>query len=656
MSTIKDIFGFFLQSAPVPHYILFIALILIVLAGVFIYVILFNSTKESKKLNLDLNDLKKTNEEIANEVSVLKSTKKRLMQEIENKKEEDPETLNSREYDNIFKQNKELIFLSKDFLVGDFIDLVKKYYPQKLNLKQKKVETPFSIQNRLKTILIQLEKVETLASVYHFKFSVDYYYQKVYYFLGQHEFYSAIEELRLALTVFAKEDNFYIYLVQLLMTVGQYEQANEAINTFLDYQVGYVPAYEWLIANFIELKKYKEAEGVCLKLLELKSTPEYESLLAYIYLLEGFISKAENRYETISARAEFPALTLFYLGKIDESQGKYKEALKKYLKLYNKGERNYVLLKNIVSLSSLFSQIEQCKKIIKEIQFYPDVDPEIFYLYIQNYNKKHKNILFFTDIIETLNNQRKIDYRLLNILGQFYLLLHKKQEALDSFNQSFQENPTYTPVLMNLVKWYLSAGDFEKAKEYLDKGFEVSPHSSDFSLLLSEYYYKQKDFESSKKILSEILDKEPSNILLYNRIGLVYLKEKNYTEALVWLHKLEEYEIKNVELLRNLGFAYLKLGNYTEAIAYYLKVLQMDAGNIDAYNNLGVIYSMKKEFKKAKKYLNKARQVDPNSKETNYNLALLYEKINKENSVKYYSKYKELIKKDLRPNESRTEE
>ena len=56
----------------------------------------------------------------------------------------------------------------------------------------------------------------------------------------------------------------------------------------------------------------------------------------------------------------------------------------------------------------------------------------------------------------------------------------------------------------------------------------------------------------------------------------------------------------------------------------------------------------------APKRPNDPMQIDPNSKETNYNLALLYEKINKENSIKYYSKYKDLIKEDHSADESKT--
>ncbi len=640
----KEILAFLLQKGqPNLYWIIIITVALIIL--IMLLLLLRKKQSEAFSAEKELQTLKIKEEENSKQTEQLTKEKNRLLFEIDNvKKSSSPqETESSTGQESLFLQNKELIFLSKDYLINDFLGLVKQYFPQKLELKSSKIELNVDTERKFEQILLQLDKIEKLAPQYTYHFPLDYYYQKMIYCVGLRNFEQLEIILRETLAFYPQNKDLHFFQIRILTIMYRDKECLEQLESFLELHPGEIDAREILVKILIRQNSYKKAETECRKLMELKLDRSYKALLGYIYYLQGFLSKSEEIYEELSTSPENDLCQL-YLARIDEDQGRIKEAQTRYHKLYNSGCRDQDLLKHLIHANSQFGQNGQNKKIFEEVRKNADIDAELIISYLHSTILPHQEFLSIYNYLKDLSTQRGTDYKMFDALGVLLIKYQKFNEAKTAFEKSHSLQESGRESIIQLARLEMDDKNLPIAKEYIDQFSGQWPHDSEGQILLALYQRLSGDIDSAKKTLSEIANKDPGHIELYPSLGQAYLKLQDYPEALFYFTKLEETKHHSETLFQDIAFTYYSLNQFDDAVEYYHKVLEINNKNLDAYNNIGVIYSARNEFKKAKKYFHEAIQINPESIQTNYNLALLYKKINQENSVKYYAKYKELIK------------
>jgi len=543
-------------------------------------------------------------------------------------------------------QNKELVYLTKEYLVNDFISLIASRFPQEFNLRAKTVELDVKEGKRLESIIGQLGKIEAMASRYQYKFPLAYYYQKAWYRQGIRDYQGMLTDLREAIAMFHQEDSLYIGITRLLTVMNRNSEAVNFCTQYLGLRPTHADTIRLLVRNLIELKEYKKAEEQCRLLLELTASASDRGLLGYICHLEGYLSRSEEIFEDI-AKTGGSEEAARYLALIEEEKGQCKEAHHRIQKAWNREPLDYDAVKACIRLNSMFGYTNQNKKIIEAVRFNGDLDPEIVVLYVQNNTADHAELTLYRDILRKTCEQRGIDSRAWTWLGIFQLKMENWSEAREALQNALADADAPDSARLAMARLWIQQKDFEKARGLIDAVISADPSSLEGRSLLGEYFAILGDAAEAEKIARALADSHARNVHLFERLGLLYLRQKNWKESLYFFNQMEEQGLKNTVLFKNIAFSYFGLEDYENAVRYYNRILEINPTNIDALNNLGVIYSIRKEYRRARKFFQRALQINPESKETNFNLALLYKRINQENSARHYAKYKDLIKQQV---------
>gem|GEM_PF-4550261 len=638
----KQITSFLLQNSN-PNIFWIIPATLFVLTFIFLIILLKNKNSEKTALSLEIEELKKKEEELTKKASLLLQEKNRILSESHSHSQnvipENPE----QEGSTLLIENKELVFLTKEYLVTDFLVLVKQNFPQNLDFSSKQVDLSYETEKRFSLLLEQLERIEKLATRYSYQFPLDYYQKKMIYALGMRNFGALEEILTKTLSFYPQNKEYHFFHIRLLALMHRDDETLSELESYLEKYPGEIEAREILVNILLRQENYKKAEIECRKMMELKIDVSYKAMLGYIFSLQGFISKAEEIQEELHNIPE-NSQAQFYLGLMDELRGKNKEALTRYQKLYQSGNRDQDILARLITLNAQISQSAQNRKIFEDIRNVATLDAETCISYIRTTEFSHNDFISLSEMIKTICDQRVKDFRMYDALGELMLNHQNLLEARNAFQKSHEIYPSGKDALMQLAQLDLDDKNLDSAKDRIDQLKSKWPTDAKIRILLGVWNTYSGDEEASRKILADVHESHPGKMDLYPSLGKAYMKLKDFKEALYYFIRLEDSKQKSETLFRDMAYCYYGLNQLDDALSYYHKILEINSKNLDAYNNIGVIHSERAEFKKAKKYFHEALQINPESVQTNYNLALLYKKINQENSVKYYAKYKELIK------------
>ena len=602
-----------------------------IIAVIFLIILLKKRTEVTISLFEELEKAKQKKDETEEgKISITSTIKPESYLEEDDEKKE------------IEKTNRELVFLTREYLIREFIEISKQISSLDLNLPLKPVLLNAKDEAKIKGIMEQLEKLHSLAPSYGFIFPVEYYYAKASFHTCRHEINKARLTIQEGLKYYPQETSFMIPLSKFNTILHRENESAEILEKFLEKFPTDPEALRLLILTYIKLENFRRAEELCKILNQTEINPGNRALLAWVLFKEGFISRAEEIIEELKNKSLDEPYINLYTGKIDEEKGLLREALVRFNKCLSKGLKEQILFSSIIKINSFMGRITENKHLMEQIRFYPDLDSEILLIFIEKNNLSWNEISLYETLCKNLIQLRENDPVVFAALA---LIMIKKNEialAKENFEKALNIDTVSSPVLLRAIKFYIDEKDYQSASLLLEKGLSLFPSEMEFLILKSEYSKITGSEEEANKISSILLERLQYNPINMEKMGRLLLKLKNYREALNFFTKLEELNIKSATLYNLIGLAYYGLKDYDETLKAWKRALQLDSKNLESLNNLGVLFSLRGSFKIAKKYFSLALQIDPASRQTHYNLARLYTTINHKTAEKHLKRYKEL--------------
>jgi tetratricopeptide (TPR) repeat protein len=289
--------------------------------------------------------------------------------------------------------------------------------------------------------------------------------------------------------------------------------------------------------------------------------------------------------------------------------------------------------------------------------------------------EKYKEAMYSKDyelaleIINKLLSNHPKDENYLNEKGIILTNLGKHKEAIEHFENSFEENSKNTSMWNNKGLAHCNLRQFDEAINCFKKSYSKKDNENT-NVLNNEglaYYYKGKNEknralkeENFKKAIirfDKVIEQNPENSDAFNNKGNTLFELGWHEESARYIYKSLELNPENANALNNRGRILAISENYTEAVEYYNKALKIDKRHTKAWNNKGIamanlakLTDEQKYFSEAEKCYDEANRIDRGKfVDAINNKAMLY--VSRHNFVKA----DELVDASLKINESNQE-
>jgi DNA-binding response OmpR family regulator len=181
--------------------------------------------------------------------------------------------------------------------------------------------------------------------------------------------------------------------------------------------------------------------------------------------------------------------------------------------------------------------------------------------------------------------------KVLNLMGECYLLVGDQNEATACFHQALELNPKYLKGYQNLAGVMESQGNLAAAREYLEEARKLSPLNSERLYRLGKLCLKQGAPQEAKKFLEEswhiglhVPDNRRSEAAeAFLAAGLEQAAEELFLQAI-------DASPRDAHLHNRLGVSLRRQQKHQQALESYQKALKLDPDNEKVHFNLGVLY------------------------------------------------------------------
>lgn len=385
---------------------------------------------------------------------------------------------------------------------------------------------------------------------------------------------------------------------ELLAKQGLSQEAVIQLEKAISLNPDYIDAYLLLIEVHRAEKKIPEAMVIANDLV--KKHPQNSegwAALAKLHLGKNLKKKAllssKRAYDLQSRNPENILLYALSL----EINGKSKQAVTLYEKLFLLNPTNEELITKMIRLYRQIGSLEDALSLLNEV----------------------------------LNSSKTQNSALL-LQKSFILWELKRYEEssvlLDELASSSQKS--------NRIYYLAALGKekikkFEKALEYYNKveiGSSFYAHAKYRSVNI---YKNQKNYDKALKEAYSALDSdEKKSVDFYLVIARIYEEKKEIPNAITILEKGKERHPNNANLIFNLGYFYEKENLVEECIAQMKKVIELDPKFSGAYNYLGYLYAENdRNLDEAEQLIKKALELKPNDGYYLDSLGWVYYKQNK---------------------------
>jgi len=312
---------------------------------------------------------------------------------------------------------------------------------------------------------------------------------------------------------------------------------------------------------FRNLKKYKEAESMLVKAIELSPNDDW------LYSEMGDIYREQNRF--------------------NEAEEIYRKALTLNpgsAKAYTGIGHIYLYIKRDYSKAEIM-----LLKAIKIDPKYSWACQELGTLYTNTKRYKESEAVLRKAI--ELNPKDESSY--VN-LGNNYISQKQYSEAQSVLLAALKINPLNDFAYYTLGNIYMNHKKYAEAESMYRKTLDINPQNDWAYFGLGALYAEQKKYKLSETMYRTAVKLNPNNDSAYQGLGELYTLQKNYKEGL-------EMYLKSLDINPNNDWAYALMaenysgqGLFSDAKKNYLKAVEINPQNDWAINNLEkLLVSMK---------------------------------------------------------------
>ena len=460
-------------------------------------------------------------------------------------------------------------------------------------------------------------------------------------------------------------------LAQLLMHLGQLDQAEQIYRTILDECTYHE---EDRALTFNELGRIKESLGDYIQATEFYDQA-YQLLKTVLPKYHPKLIRCMNNFGTVSMNMgdysialQFFETVLYFQKHILPSD--HEDLIDTYANIANV----YSLLNdNMKALSAYTKSLQIATNTL------PPIHPTLASLYncigsVYNAMSEYtKALLSYKKVLEIQQKSLPTDHPKLaasyNSIGCLYFNMGEYSEALSCLENSLKilqksfplDNPNVATCYANISVVYKSMGANWKALEFYEKARELyqnllpEDHPEIAQLydaigsLHTEMGNDSKAFSAFEKALEIYQKRLPPNHLniasLYNNYGNLYKSKGEYTKALSFCLKgltisqeiLPSCHPVLLIAYHNIGKLYQLMGEYSRALIFYQKALEIEAALTpnhpdlaNLYSSTAEVYFETQEYPKALLFFEKALTIRQKALPSNHlHLAESYHNVGK---------------------------
>ncbi len=389
----------------------------------------------------------------------------------------------------------------KSDMEAEFIGLINRYFPDKINFKEK-FAIKEEIINKCSGIL---EKLNTLNQDTSVKFSQKYHQSKsiFYYVTGQDGLFE--QSIKKEIQLSPDDETPYVYAAAFhLFRKDSSDQAEQYLDKAKAINSSNFDIYFLLVEVHIKNKNFDKATDILKKVILLDSANSTAyAYKGYILTLQGYISDGEKELQKAIEMDYKNYIPYYFLGDIyknlqfhEKAAGFYEKALQfdcGYLEL----KENYAFC---------LIETKKYKGVIKLLQPYEDTN------ILSTYGSK-----FLATAYIKKQNYKKAE----ELLVKAYKKIKNKEEAADL---EMRIGDLYYHHLKN----------YQEAEKYYSRALEKD----------------SENFQVTHNL--EHIDYQQSKIKLHNNLGVIYAQSKNYEEAVREFERVLEIDNNNEQAIFNM--------------------------------------------------------------------------------------------------------
>ena len=458
------------------------------------------------------------------------------------------------------------------------------------------------------------------------------------------------------------------------------EEAKIQVKKFIETYPKRMNYYIKLGHVYNQKNEYQEA--ILLYLSGLKALPQSVELrlaLANTYLKRGDYIPAKDLFEELVKADPDDSEAIAGLGRIEELEGRKKEAKVLYTQALQKNPYSLTALNYLANLLIEEQQFDQAREVLEKIQ---KVDPtadwvkdtlrdvkygpilreiklkteakdvkDVGLLYDQLIKLEPKTPEYYLRAARFYHREKRYDKAvdmyleavkldpensdLWAGLGLVYLSKHEYKDAAKVFKRSLKLNPDNADALAGLGSVEAHNKNFKRADNLIRRALEIAPDLEAVLSSLGNLRMLQKDYEQAAEVYLKLLKLHPKeawikrsyeNAVNGKELDQIekLIKDKLFQEAKERYERLVEKYPDNAGYYSGVGLMNLRLRKYAEATEIYLDAIKRNPEELELLVSLGYSYLLAKKWNKALPVLKKAVEQDPKNAEALAGLGRVY--------------------------------
>ncbi|MBU1078798.1 MAG: tetratricopeptide repeat protein [Spirochaetes bacterium] len=535
----------------------------------------------------------------------------------------------------------EFVLQVKNDMEAEFINLVKRYYPDKMNYRTY-TAIEDEVITKCKSILEKLTTLEKTTG--RFKFSKDYYTAKSLYLFsaGQDELLN--QNLIQATGYFPKEDIFLLQWASYHIYINQIQKAEKELLKAKELNPSNIEMYLLLGVVYFKQNKFYDSLNKFKKviLLDTKNSEAY-AYKGYILANKGYISDGEKDLKKSISLNYQNHLPYYFMGNIYKEVKEYGKAIAMYKKSIKFGGMIIDLFEN---LGLCFIEVKKYDSVIK--RFLPLYDKNelsvkgigILSIALQEKEQYEKAIEILNRALEK-SDEAEYHYR----LGDLYEKTGEYEKSIEHYTKTKIEGKEADINLKIADVYFLKLNLTDQAEKYYLLALEKDAANYQIIRNLASLYYVNNSFEKCITYFDKVIKHKEFKIApeVFYKAGIALSKLKRFDEAIKHLTKAESSGYVDESLYKTLGFAYIKENKVNKAVEAYKKSIAINPYNPVLRNNIGVIYAQMGDYTLAIKEFKSALKSDKDNKEALHNLYKAYKILSEQESEQYLSQLEEIL-------------
>lgn len=527
----------------------------------------------------------------------------------------------------------------KSDLEAELISLVRRYFPARLNFKER-----YAIKDEIKSKCFDLiEKLRPLE-LNNYPFKKDYFAAKSVYFWVTDNMEELKKNLERALTVYPSDDAL---LIQNAVFLTQTDRASEAEAFLLKAREANPGNFDSLfLLGEIQFGRNNFYEALQLFKKVILLDPENSAAYAYkgfILASRGYISEGERDLKKAVSLNCRNDLAFLFLGNIYKQLNFFAKAVPMYKKAFELGCHHRELPENYAFC--LFHLKKYTLVVSQLAPLYHDGlltagGMEVLgdsYAELEEYDRA----IAVLEKAAELSPEKGVFRR----LGELYLKTGRPEKALEAFPRAMDEKNRLEIQLRIGKIYFQSLKQYENAEKYYVLALEADKNNFEILYNLLQVSYYKKDYPGCVKLFEQLAGHPEYRIVpeILFKAGIAYSRTGQFDQAVKLLSKAESLGFVDEELFNALAYASYKQGKVNKAVDEYRKSIVVNSFNPATYNNLGVIYAQQEDYNSAIREFKQALSIDKENKEALFNLYKAYKILSRSEADKYLSQLKEVI-------------